>query len=155
MNGTQEQPPSRKATRSLGKRSSTPQEIIERGFFGFGLAVNDDDNLGGRDTQITWSTGSSNLWHDAGKFPDVALAPSKPFPLRITHVEIDRETGVVRMIWNSRPDQIFIVEGSSDLIFWRELDDNVAAGEGGVTSYIDLEGGKEDARFYRVLTWQE
>jgi hypothetical protein len=70
-------------------------------------------------------------------------------------VEIDRGTGEVTMTWNSRPDQIFIVEGSSDLVFWRELDDNVAAGEGGMTSYIDLEGGKEDTRFYRVLIWQE
>ena len=138
---------------SLG--GTTPQEIIERGFFGFGLAVNDDDNLGGRDTQITWSTGSSDLWHDAGKFPNVALAPSKPSPLRITRVEIDRATGEVTMTWNSRPGQMFLVEGSSDLVFWRVLDDNVAAGEGGMTSYIDLEGGRETARFYRVLIWQE
>ena len=55
---------------------TTPADIIERGFFGLGFAMNDDDDEGGRDGQIMWATENPNLWMDATGFPDVELGPS-------------------------------------------------------------------------------
>ncbi len=54
----------------------TPQNIIDRGDFGFGIAVNDDDDGGTRDTQIMWESTSPNLYHIAPDFPSVALIGS-------------------------------------------------------------------------------
>ncbi len=51
----------------------TPNEIIARGGFGFGLAYNDDDDRGGRDVQLMWATSNGNLWRDASVFPTASL----------------------------------------------------------------------------------
>lgn len=52
----------------------TPANIIARGGMGFGIAMNDDDNGGGRDTQMMWATDLGDLWHVASSFPTVALS---------------------------------------------------------------------------------
>lgn len=56
-------------------------EILARGFFGLGFAVNDDDDRDGRDSQISWATESGELWHDPTVFPNVELLfPEGPGP---------------------------------------------------------------------------
>jgi hypothetical protein len=52
----------------------TPANILARGEFGFGIAINDDDDGGGRNTQIMWASESPELWHNATVFPSVALS---------------------------------------------------------------------------------
>jgi hypothetical protein len=52
----------------------TPADILARdGIFGFGVAYNDDDDLGGRDNQYMWGTPAGDLWHISSSFPDVQL----------------------------------------------------------------------------------
>jgi hypothetical protein len=51
----------------------TPANIMERGSFGFGIAINDDDDGGARDTQLMWATELGDLWHISSSFPSVAL----------------------------------------------------------------------------------
>jgi hypothetical protein len=52
----------------------TPANIQARGEMGFGIAVNDDDDLGGRDTQMMWATPAGDLWMRSDTFPSVALS---------------------------------------------------------------------------------
>ena len=52
----------------------TPEDIIERGSFGFGVAVNDDDTNGSRETQMMWASESPDLWMRSDMFPSVALS---------------------------------------------------------------------------------
>jgi hypothetical protein len=52
----------------------TPANILNRGAFGFGIAVNDDDDDGPRNHQIVWQSTSTELWHIASLFPSVALS---------------------------------------------------------------------------------
>lgn len=54
----------------------TPENIIARGEFGFGIAVNDDDDGGGRDSQYMWATDLGDLWQRSASFPLVALEGS-------------------------------------------------------------------------------
>lgn len=56
-----------------------PAEIFENGgTFGFGLAVNDDDDTGPRDSQLMWATENGDLWNNAASFPLVELvAPTQ------------------------------------------------------------------------------
>jgi hypothetical protein len=59
----------------------TPDNILARGGeFGFGVAVNDDDDGGTRDSQVMWASESPNLWHIATDFPSVALVAGVSTP---------------------------------------------------------------------------
>ncbi len=58
----------------------TPANIQARGEMGFGIAVNDDDNEGERDTQWMWATELGDLWHVASSFPSVSLVGSSAEP---------------------------------------------------------------------------
>ena len=51
----------------------TPANIRARGQMGFGVAVNDDDDFGGRDNQAMWATTRADLWSRSDAFPTVAL----------------------------------------------------------------------------------
>jgi hypothetical protein len=52
----------------------TPANILARGSMGFGVGVNDDDDLGGRDTQPIWGTVATDLWMRSDTMPSVALS---------------------------------------------------------------------------------
>jgi hypothetical protein len=57
----------------------TPADILARdGIFGFGVAYNDDDDLGTRDSQPIWATTDVDLWHLSEQFPDVQLVDGAP-----------------------------------------------------------------------------
>jgi hypothetical protein len=57
----------------------TPADILARnGIFGFGVAYNDDDDLGPRDAQYIWATTDVDLWHRSDQFPDVQLVDAAP-----------------------------------------------------------------------------
>ncbi|MEM7383350.1 MAG: sugar-binding protein [Verrucomicrobiota bacterium] len=59
----------------------TPDAILDRGLFGLGFAVNDDDDEEGRDHQIMWGTSNGDLWMSAVQFPSVQLlVPEGPGP---------------------------------------------------------------------------
>ena len=51
----------------------TPENIKERGSMGFGMAINDDDDEGGRDAQWMWQTEAGDLWNRSDTFPSVEL----------------------------------------------------------------------------------
>lgn len=51
----------------------TPENIIDAGEMGFGIAINDDDLGGGRDTQFMWATEAGDLWMRSDTFPSVEL----------------------------------------------------------------------------------
>jgi hypothetical protein len=54
----------------------TPENIVARGQFGFGVALNDDDDAEvPRDAQLMWATELNDLWMNASSFPSVELAP--------------------------------------------------------------------------------
>ena len=52
----------------------TPENILATGEFGFGVAVNDDDEGGNRKTQVMWATEAADLWMRSDTFPSVALS---------------------------------------------------------------------------------
>jgi hypothetical protein len=57
----------------------TPADILARdGIFGFGVAYNDDDDFGTRDSQPIWATTLVDLWHRSNEFPDVQLVDAAP-----------------------------------------------------------------------------
>ena len=64
---------------SLG--SSGPIDIINRGVFGLGIAMNDKDVAPDRQSQIMWATEMGDLWNNPTSFPDAALEfPDLPGP---------------------------------------------------------------------------
>jgi hypothetical protein len=53
----------------------SPENILARGSFGFGVAVNDDDTDGPMQTQVMWASERDDLWQRSDIFPSVALLP--------------------------------------------------------------------------------
>jgi hypothetical protein len=70
----------------------TPENIITRGEFGFGVAINDDDDPEvERDAQIMWATENPDLWFNATEFPSASLADAPdPDPV-LGDVNLDEE----------------------------------------------------------------
>ena len=62
-----------------GALEFTPVDIRANGNeFGFGIAINDDDNIdqpANRNTQMMWQTENGELWHRSDVFPSVELGP--------------------------------------------------------------------------------
>ena len=63
---------------SLG--SSEVIDILKRTFFGVGIAINDNDLGGDRQTQIMWNTELGDLWNNPTSFPNVDLAMPEALP---------------------------------------------------------------------------
>ena len=59
------------ATERRGRTSTLA--AARNGIFGFGVAYNDDDDMGGRDNQYMWATPAGDLWNVSASFPDVQL----------------------------------------------------------------------------------
>ena len=67
----------------------TPANIKARGTMGLGVAVNDDDDLGGRDNQVMWATTTGDLWQRSDVFPAVSLVESLNDPIYVAGQEHD------------------------------------------------------------------
>lgn len=76
---------------TLTEEGSNPADILDRGFFGFGVAINDDDEPAGeRQTQLSWGDALPEQWHLAADFPDVELLqPEGPGPDPFVKSSID------------------------------------------------------------------
>ena len=67
--------------------------------------------------------GGDNIIRHANAF--VTGAGASEF--KITSVDLNQESGLVTIVWNSIPGAVYAVDTSSDLLEWRELDDSVTA----------------------------
>jgi len=67
--------------------------------------------------------GGDNIIRHANAF--VTGAGASEF--RILSVDLNKESGLVTIVWNSIPGALYAVDTSFDLLDWRELDDSVTA----------------------------
>ncbi len=72
-------------------------------------------------------------------------------PTRITLVNYNEETGEVSFSFTSNPNSNYLIECSTDLIEWEELDDSYPADAGDTTTYMTMETDPFPIKkFYRV-----
>ena len=131
---------------TLTEEGENPADILDRGFFGFGLAVNDDDEADGeRQTQLSWADALPEQWHLAADFPDVELLfPEGPGPDIFVKAALDLGTVSVGEavqfdleVGNVGQENALTISGISvtgpdqDLVTVRELA-SVAPGEVGL-----------------------
>ncbi len=67
--------------------------------------------------------GGDNIIRHANAF--VTGAGASEF--KITSIDLNQETGIVTIVWNSIPGAVYTVDTSFDLLEWNELDDSVTA----------------------------
>ncbi len=72
-----------------------------------------------------------------------------PTPFAITSITHNPLTGETALQWNSRPNEIYAVWTSGDLILWEEIDDGVAS-QGETTSYIDTTPVGHPEQYYQI-----
>ena len=71
---------------------------------------------------------------------------------KITSISRDPATEFITLEWTSRSGRFYKVENSPDMRSWLEIDDNVAAGPAGTTTFTDTTGNPPGSgvRYYRV-----
>ena len=83
---------------------------------------------------------------DRENFELMPAFESEPTPFRVTDVSVD--AGKPTITWASTPGESFVLERSTDLQDWLEVDDGIPAA-GDLTSYKDEAAPERDA-YYRV-----
>ncbi len=74
-------------------------------------------------------------------------------PFEITSIAFEGTTNHVRIMWNSRPGKVYLVEVSSDQKTWEDLPETVQSG-GWRTTFVDEDPGTGGERYYRVREWE-
>ena len=93
---------------------------------------------------------------DAGRTVEIDYVRLGDFtaagPPRFTNINYDIDLEEATITWTSTPGEQFIVQTSSDMLTWIELDDAFpAAAAGETTSYLDVTAGGATRRYYRVI----
>ena len=72
-------------------------------------------------------------------------------PPRFTAINYDSDLDEATFTWTSSPGESFVIEFSTDLSIWTELDDGFpAAAVGETTSFLDVNAGASTRKYYRV-----
>ena len=72
-------------------------------------------------------------------------------PPQFTEVAYDADLDEAAFTWTSAPGERFIIDYSEDLVNWIELEDGWQASMvGETTSYLDVNAGLFDRKYYRV-----
>ncbi len=124
-------------------------------FMGFDIGVNDDDNGGTRDNQLSWNDGSFGEWQDPSKFGTLQFSNCNPLPvslLSFTGKVVNGNTSLNWITVSEKNNKEFIIERSTDLSNWKTVGD--VAGAGNSTSinnygFVD-HSTPEGVVYYRI-----
>ena len=117
---------------------------------GFDIGVNDDDNNGTRDNQLSWNDATFGEWNNPSLFGTLQFSNCNPLPISLISFTGKLTNNKVVLNWSTAVEinnNKFIIERSSDLSSWNSIG-VVAAGVGNSISiknyslidYYPLEG---------------
>ncbi|MFL5728886.1 MAG: sugar-binding protein [Cytophagaceae bacterium] len=100
-------------------------------YLGFDVGINDDDNNGGRDNQLTWHDGSFGEFNNTALFGTLPVSSCNPMPVTLITFTGDYENGNVVLSWATATEinnSKFIIERSGDLSAWNAIGEKTGAG---------------------------
>ncbi len=100
-------------------------------YIGFDIGVNDDDDGGTRDNQLTWNNGGFLQWQNPSRFGTVQFTDCDPLPVSLLSFTGKMANGIVILNWSTAVEvnnNKFIVERSTDLYNWQSIGEVAGAG---------------------------
>jgi hypothetical protein len=100
-------------------------------YMGFDVGINDDDDGGTRDNQMTWNNGGFEQWHDPSRFGTIQFSDCDPMPVSIKSFTGNKVNTTVVLNWTTvleLNNHHFVIERSSDLFTWESIGEVAAMG---------------------------
>lgn len=98
---------------------------------GFDVSVNDDDNGGTRDNQISWNDGTFGEWQNPSLFGTLQFTNCNPLPISLISFTGEKVGETVLLDWTTIVEinnEKFVVERSNDMNHWEAIGEVAGAG---------------------------
>lgn len=100
-------------------------------YMGFDVSVNDDDDGGTRDNQLSWNDGSYGEWNNPGLFGTVQFTSCDPLPVSLLNFNGKLVGSTVVLNWATVIEinnKKFVIERTSDYTNWEPIGEVAGAG---------------------------
>jgi hypothetical protein len=101
-------------------------------YVGFDVGVNDDDNNGVRDNQLSWNDGTFSEYNNTALFGTLQIPNcSSPLPVELISFSGQKKDAVVILDWSTATElnnDKFIIERSVDFSTWETIGEEKGAG---------------------------
>ena len=109
-------------------------------YMGFDMSVNDDDDGGTRDNQLSWNDATYGEWNNPSLFGTVQFTSCDPLPVSLLHFNGKLVGSVVVLNWSTALEinnRKFVIERTSDDLTWTAIGEVTGAGNSStVNNYI-------------------
>ena len=98
---------------------------------GFDVSINDDDNGGTRDNQLSWNDGTYGEWNNTSLFGTLNFSSCDPLPISLLFFNGELINHMVELRWSTILEinnGKFIIERSTDLSHWEPIGELAGAG---------------------------
>lgn len=107
-------------------------------YVGFDVGVNDDDNNGTRDNQLSWNDATFTEYSNTSLFGTLQIPNcSSPLPVELISFNAQKKNETVVLDWLTATEvnnEKFIIERSADFSNWEVIGEEKGAGNSGVIS---------------------
>jgi hypothetical protein len=93
-------------------------------YMGFDMSVNDDDDGGTRDNQLSWNDASYGEWNNPSLFGTVQFTSCDPLPVSLLHFNGKLVGSTVLLDWSTASEinnRKFVIERTSDYLTWTAI----------------------------------
>lgn len=107
-------------------------------YMGFDLGVNDDDDGGTRENQLSWNDGSFGEWNNTSLFGTVQFTSCDPLPVSLLNFNGKLVGSTVVLNWTTASEvnnKKFVIERTSDFLNWETIGEVAGAGNSSATHY--------------------
>jgi hypothetical protein len=124
-------------------------------YMGFDISVNDDDNSGTRDNQLSWYDATFGAWNNSALLGSYQFLDCNPLPITLLTFVGELKSGKAFLYWSTASEtnnEKFIVERSRNRNDWRAIGEVSGAGSSASLrnySFVDQDA-IEGVVYYRL-----
>ncbi len=124
-------------------------------YMGFDVKINDDDNGGTREHELSWYDGTYGAWNSPALFGTLQFASCGPLPVSFLNFTGEKKNGEVVLDWTTVSEinnNKFIIERSTDLSEWKPVGEVLSKGNSSsVVGYSFTDNAPEGTEIYYRL----
>lgn len=110
-------------------------------YMGFDVSVNDDDDGGTRDNQLSWKDGTYMEFNNPSLFGTVQFSSCDPLPVGLLNFNGKLVASTVVLHWSTASEinnKKFVIERTIDFLTWEPIGDVTGAGNSSITNYYSF-----------------